>query len=177
MSIGTHQILAFFLAAVTVSACTVAVEQHPVPVRPQACTREFAPVCARRGSQQRTFDNACIARTSGFQVVHRGQCSVAIPPIAGRPVACSREFAPVCARRGGRQRTFDNACTARASGFQVINRGQCRASTPPVSSRPVACTREFAPICARRGNVSLTFDNACLARAKGFRPVHSGRCR
>lgn len=126
MSIGLGKFFAFILVLATMTACTVAVEERPISTRPQVCTFEHAPVCARRGSQLRTFTNACLARSSGFQVMHRGQC-----------------------RRGSQS----------------------------VPARPVACTREFAPVCARRGNFSLTFDNACLARADGFRPIHSGRCR
>ncbi|MGI6856037.1 Kazal-type serine protease inhibitor domain-containing protein [Mesorhizobium sp. 1B3] len=177
MSIGARQFLALFLVLGATAACTVEVDQRPVPSRPQACTFEHAPVCAQRGGQQRTFSNACLARSSGFRVLHRGQCRPGGGPVAGGPVACTREFAPVCARRGNRERTFDNPCLARSAGFQILHRGQCRSSTGPIAGRPGACTREFAPVCARRGNFSLTFDNACLARADGFRPIHSGRCR
>ncbi|MEZ2131902.1 MULTISPECIES: Kazal-type serine protease inhibitor domain-containing protein [unclassified Sinorhizobium] len=179
MSSGAHSFLAFLLVAATLSACTPVVEVQPVPVRQQICTREFAPVCGRRGSQQRTFNNSCLARASGFQVMHRGQCRMSVsPPIGGPPFACTREFAPVCGRRGGQQRTFDNSCLARASGFQVMHRGQCRMSVPPppFGGRPTVCTREFRPVCAVRGNRTRTFDNACLARSSGFRPISQGRC-
>jgi Kazal-type serine protease inhibitor-like protein len=175
MSSDVLRVLAFVFVLAAASACTVAAEQHPVPVRAHACSAEFAPVCARRGSELRNFTNSCLARASGFQVMYRGQCSVSARPVP--PVACTREFAPVCARRDDQQRTFDNPCLARASGFQVMYRGQCRASVGPLPNQPIACTREFAPVCARRGNLSLTFDNACLARADGFRLVHTGRCR
>ncbi|MCZ8548241.1 hypothetical protein OOJ09_29055 [Mesorhizobium qingshengii] len=43
--------------------------------------------------------------------------------------------------------------------------------------RPVACTLQYAPVCAIRGGRSRTFSNECLARADGFRRVHAGRCR
>jgi hypothetical protein len=170
MSRGAYQALVLLLTLM--SACTVVVEERPVPSPIRACTLEHAPVCARRGNQQRTFSNACMARSSGFQVMHRGQCRTAV-----RPIACTREFAPVCARRGGEQRTFTNACNAQASGFQIWHRGQCRASVRPNPGRPAACTREFQPVCAVRGNAVRTFDNACLARANGFRIRHAGRCR
>lgn len=91
------------------------------------------------------------------------------------PQACGFDFAPVCARRGDRFRTFDNACLARRSDFRVIHSGVCRGSGGQIS-RPIACTREFAPVCAVRNNRLRTFDNGCLARASGFRPIHRGRC-
>jgi hypothetical protein len=107
-------------------------------------------------------------------------CTVVVQeprPVVSRPQACTFEHAPVCARRGNRMQSFGNACTARAAGFQVVRRGECRASVPASSIRPIACTREFAPVCAVRGNLSRSFDNACLARASGFRPLRQGRCR
>src|SRR5690606_17685346 len=103
------------------------------------------------------------------------QVDVAPAPVPGQPppMACTREFAPVCARRDGRVRTFDNACLARVAGFRIIHRGQCRATgpvspIPPRPSRPIACTFEYAPVCARRGSRIQTFSNECLARAEGF---------
>ncbi len=107
---------------------------EPPPPPPRACTREYAPVCAERGNQTRTFSNACEARSGGFRVVSRGECRrepVVRPPVTeprppSRPqVGCSREIAPVCARRDGRLRTFGNACMARADGFRVVSEGRC----------------------------------------------------
>ncbi|MDK1489630.1 Kazal-type serine protease inhibitor domain-containing protein [Sinorhizobium sp. 7-81] len=95
-------------------------------------------------------------------------------PIRPGPI-CTMEFDPVCGERGNRLRTFPNACQARADGFRVIHRGQCRpASRPPVQQ---ACTREFAPVCGQRGPRRQTFPNACTARAEGFRIIASGECR
>jgi Kazal-type serine protease inhibitor-like protein len=107
-------------------------------------------------------------------------CTVAVvdtPRPIPRPQACTFEYAPVCGQRGDRLRTFSNACLARAEGFRVVARGQCRR---PASVRPpqsAACSREFVPVCALRGNRRQTFSNACMARVEGFRPLHQGRCR
>ncbi|WP_446720664.1 Kazal-type serine protease inhibitor domain-containing protein [Mesorhizobium sp. L-8-3] len=126
MPTGAYLFLALLVVVAAATACTVVVDQRPVPARSPVCTREFAPVCARRGGQRRTFTNACLARTSGFEVVYRGQCRAGPPPIAGRPAACPREFAPVCARRANLSLTFDNACLANARGFRPIHPGRCR---------------------------------------------------
>ncbi len=40
-------------------------------------------------------------------------------------------------------------------------------------SKPSACTRELAPVC---GCDHATYDNACLAHAKGISVLHSGPC-
>ncbi|SPL65951.1 hypothetical protein OHAE_1818 [Ochrobactrum soli] len=39
-----------------------------------ACTREYAPVCARRGSERRSFSNRCEAERAGFRVTGGGRC-------------------------------------------------------------------------------------------------------
>jgi hypothetical protein len=52
-----------------------------------------------------------------------------------QPQMCTMEYAPVCAERGRRQRTFDNACEARNRGFFIVGHGECR-SNGPVGSSP-----------------------------------------
>ncbi|KQY26818.1 Kazal-type serine protease inhibitor domain-containing protein [Rhizobium sp. Root482] len=105
--------------------------------RPQVCTREYDPVCARKGRREQTFANACTARADGFQVIGRGECrrSDSRPDDTGmrpdrdpdrRPQMCTMEYDPVCARQGRRERTFANACSAKAEGFRVTGAGSCR---------------------------------------------------
>lgn len=149
------------------SACTATIESGPA--RPHACTMERAPVCGQRGSQNRTFQNACLARSQGFRVLHAGHCQ-------GRSMACTREFRPVCARRGNRSRTFENSCLARTAGFTVIHRGECLRTRPP-SSAHIACPMIEAPVCAARGDRIRSFANECMARADGYRVVRQGTCR
>lgn len=52
------------------------------------------------------------------------------PPRPERPAGCTREFAPVCAARGGRMRTFNNACMARAERYTVIGDRPCGRDRP-----------------------------------------------
>jgi hypothetical protein len=44
------------------------------PDRPQACTREYRPVCARQGGSVRSFGNACMARAADYHVIGQGNC-------------------------------------------------------------------------------------------------------
>lgn len=94
-----------------------------------------------------------------------------------RPPMCTMEYAPVCGERGNRTRTFSNSCQARADGFNVIHRGECRPDNRPPEREPQVCTREYAPVCGQRGNRIQTFPNSCEAGGAGFRVVHPGECR
>ena len=67
-----------FAAAALLSACTVDVEQPrpEPPYGPQSgyCTREYAPVCARRGGDRQTFNNGCLAEEAGYRILRSGEC-------------------------------------------------------------------------------------------------------
>jgi Kazal-type serine protease inhibitor domain len=181
------RLAAFVLAAgALLSACQVdVVEERPRPVPPPDsggfCTREYAPVCARRGSRYHTFDNACVARESGFQIVSAGQCGGygggGRPPVVDQ--SCPRTLDPVCARRGGDVRTFANDCRAAEAGFRVIYGGECRGGGgggPAPGGPQQFCTREYVPVCARRGSRLQTFPNQCEAENAGYRVISGGPC-
>ena len=122
---------AFAFAAVTLlSACTVVVEEPrpgpPPGPRPGFCTREYDPVCARRGGDRQTFANACLAERAGYRIIRDGQCRDGGGGGGGdEQTFCTREYAPVCARRHGELRTFPNACEARAADYRIVGDGPC----------------------------------------------------
>ncbi len=121
--------------------------------------------------------NALLPMALGFL----SACTVVVDEPRPRPIAssgpqiCTMEYAPVCGQRGNRLRTFPNACHARADGFRVVHRGECRPDFLPPPQE--ACTREFAPVCGERRGRRQTFANACIARSEGFRVVARGECR
>lgn len=124
--------IAAIVAAVTLVACSVEVDQGGGGYRPRpqpVCTMEYAPVCGQRGNDRQTFANTCEARTSGFRVVSRGECRHGRPE-PDRGLACTREYAPVCGQRGNSRQTFANACEARSSGYDIIGRGECSRERP-----------------------------------------------
>ncbi|MDQ0320617.1 hypothetical protein QO002_002755 [Pararhizobium capsulatum DSM 1112] len=181
------------LALSVLAGCTVeeypGPRPEPMPRPPQMCTMEYAPVCGVRGRQRETFSNSCQARARGFDVIGRGECRDEGRPERpdDRPQICTREYNPVCARRGNRTQTFSNSCMAESDGFRVIGRGECRSNERPggdigmpgerPESRPGVCTREYAPVCGRRGNRTQTFPNSCMADAEGFRVIDNNACR
>jgi len=160
--------LALFAVLAILSACTVVVEE-PGPIQPGPyCTREYNPVCARRGGQRETFDNGCLARAAGFEVVRQGECRR-----QSEPAYCTREYNPVCARRGNDRRTFGNACEAEAAGYNVNYQGECRRGG---GGDDRVCTQEYAPVCGQRGNSIRTFGNACQAESSNYRVIGLGPC-
>jgi Kazal-type serine protease inhibitor domain len=173
---------AIFAATLAILAsCTVVVDE-PDRVRDDGpmCTREYDPVCGRRGGEQRSFANPCLADSAGFRIVRRGECRGGGID-GGGPRGCSREYDPVCARRGGDQRSFANSCLADEAGYRIARRGECRGGGDESAGGgdgTRTCTREYRPVCAtRRGSEPRTFPNACEAEAARYRPVSNGECR
>jgi hypothetical protein len=81
---------------------------------------------------------------------------------------CPALYRPVCARRGGKNRTYTNSCHAAASKALVIAQGRC----------PDRCTKIYQPTCAVDDNGRRhTYSSICEATVAGARFVHAGRCR
>ncbi|RTL93154.1 MAG: peptidase [Hyphomicrobiales bacterium] len=119
--------LAVFILSVLLAACTMVVDDGPGPrpprPRPQLCTMQYQPVCARRAGDRQTFANACLAEREGYRIVRDGPCRDAGG--GGEQTFCTRDYAPVCASRHGQVRTFPNACEARAADYRIVGDGPC----------------------------------------------------
>lgn len=119
-----------FLSAI-LGACTVVVDEGPGPrpprPEPQFCPKHYEPVCARRGGDRQTFANACLAERAGYRILRDGECRDGGGGGGGgeEQTFCTREYAPVCARRHGELRTFPNECEARAADYNVVDDGPC----------------------------------------------------
>ncbi|WP_256117500.1 Kazal-type serine protease inhibitor family protein [Shinella lacus] len=172
--------LAILLAAGTLAACSVEVDQggsgyNPRP--PQMCTREYAPVCGERGRDRQTFANACEARASGYGIVGRGECQFRRPDrdnVGWQDQDQDRDgwSRPDRDRDQNRDRDRNrNDRDRRDRDREGDNRGD---RERPRDQR--ACTMDFNPVCGRRGNDLKEFGNACSAEAAGFRVFKSGQC-
>lgn len=122
----------FAMAGLVLLTSCVVVEEGPGPGPfppddgPRFCTREYEPVCARAGGDRRTFGNACEARRAGYRILRDGECRRQSDDDFGdEPRFCTREYRPVCARRGGNERTFGNACEAEAANYRIVAPGEC----------------------------------------------------
>ncbi|TPO07033.1 Kazal-type serine protease inhibitor domain-containing protein [Mesorhizobium sp. B1-1-5] len=130
VAVSRQGVVVFMLSAL-LAACTVVVDDGPRPLRPhpQLCTMQYQPVCARRDGDRQTFANACLAEREGYRIVRDGPCrdggGSGGGGGGGEQAFCTREYAPVCARRHGQVRTFPNACEARAADYRIVGDGPC----------------------------------------------------
>ena len=85
--------------------------------RPQACTREYAPVCGKLNSGKlETYDNSCTA-CADEAVGGYYPSACAAPEMKAcedpRPEVCTLDYRPVCGQPGDSEtQTYGNACMA-----------------------------------------------------------------
>lgn len=184
-------------AFIVLAGCTV-VEERPgyrpsPPPRPGpvACTREYAPVCGERRGQRQTFANACMARADGYSIVSQGACRSGGNTGGGwnnRPGSNRPEANRPGTNRPGNNRPETNrpgsnrpeasrpGSNRPGSNRPGTNRPDMNRPAPSRPGGPQACTREYAPVCARSGRDTRTFSNACEAQRASYRVLRAGSC-
>jgi hypothetical protein len=176
-------------------------DDHKNPV---ACADIYAPVCSVELQNiqcittpcpigiHKTFPNRCESDAVRAKFLAEGKCG----DLEGQPyfedegpVACTKEYKPVCGAVSITEpcdtipcpavvhRTFGNECEARAAKAHIIQAEECgKLEATPVTQLEGACPAVFDPVCGKdEGNIVCitepcpthgykTFGNFCDAR-------------
>lgn len=128
-------------------------------------------------------------------------------PLVGDGMACAHIYAPVCSVElqpidcvtapcpVGVHKTFPNHCESNNANALFLSEGECGQlegqpyyDDTPGDDLPIACTKEYNPVCAAQTSIEpcttlpcpvmlhKTFGNPCMARAAQARIVQEGEC-
>lgn len=143
---------------------------------PVLCTLQYDPVCAAKNTGiqcvttpcptevYETYGNQCSAEAEGSRVLFSGECGDKEgQPVEDGPVACTKEYAPVCGALvsaspctimpcpASKWTTFGNNCVAQAAGASYVSEGECGANDDQIVRElpPSVCPAVALPVCAK----------------------------
>lgn len=100
---------------------------------PVMCTMQYEPVCGEVAVQcvtapcepvKQTFGNSCVlGATKNATYLYDGECKA---EDMNEPIACTKEYMPMCGEIAGKQQTYGNMCMLRAAKAQILYAWECK---------------------------------------------------
>lgn len=129
------------------------------------CPKILDPICALAPNGDTiTYTNKCFAVCAGISPEKLFQCRP-------NPCLCPPIFDPVCVKLAdGNIIKYNSKCDAICNGFKESDIVLC-------DSNSCVCPEYYDPVCVVVNGDTLTFDNPCFAKCKGFTENQWFRCR
>lgn len=181
---------------------------------PVVCTAEYKPVCSVKpqlvqclvapcpSGFYQTASNRCESDRKGWLFQSDGECGELEGQPYYEPVACTKEYNPVCGAVVSTQpcgdvpcpkrvyETFGNRCMAEAARAIAVTEGECGKTEGQIveGSLPGICTAIYDPVCGKHDENIVcittpcpshkyqTFGNQCNANFAQASTVFTGEC-
>lgn len=123
---------------------------------------------------------------SGVRGEEMVACTLEYAPMCGQPPMAECPAGMACPQVMPAPKTYGNMCGLKADKAEFLYTGECEAPINLEDTAPVACTKEYAPVC---GAVEIqcikapcyhpkqTYSNVCTMNAENAYLLYAGQCK